>query len=358
MDNTSKLEVSFEPKWERKNGEDRACANLTIKYDNIIINPKDTVYTYYFDDKPVKSLLDVVNPSTGVHNFKVVVSYKGETKIVSKYLAYSKYGKVKVSDSNEPIKTKIKGTKPFISRKRFPFSTAEYGQVYYTNTIKVCNRNEGNYEEAQLITNTFTNFIDCYIIGRFDAEGTLWTDAVSEIDSISENFKVLSVILHKKTFIVKYNIIMFHDDLYRFYPNATFRTLVDPPKIIRPDTLYNYAVCRNFNMKAEKSKVDDIHGQPARTWYNRWKKIKSIKLNDGKYPFHIFDAEELMKLRSDTKKLVFKIRTESHSGNFSNWFYYYYNREHGIFIRIDKRKYNNKRNTHVAEIPAGVSVNL
>lgn len=355
MDNTSKLEVSFEPKWERKNGEDRACANLTIKYDNIIINPKDTVYTYYFDDKPVKSLLDVVNPSTGVHNFKVVVSYKGETKIVSKYLAYSKYEKVKVSDSNEPVKTKIKGTKPFISRKRFPFSTAEYGQVYYTNTIKVCNRNEGNYEEAQLITNTFTNFIDCYIIGSFDAEGSLHTEAVNEIDSISEDFKVLSVILHKKTFIVKYNIIIFYEGNECAYPNATFRTLVDPPKIIKRDTLYNYAVCRNFNMRAKKFKVDDIAGQPARTWYNRWKKIK---LKDGKYPLRICTAEDLMDLRSDTKKLVFKIRTESHSGNFSNWFYYYYNREHGIFIRIDKRKHNNKRNNYVAEIPTGVSVNL
>lgn len=343
MDNTSKLEVSFEPKWERKNGEDRACANLTIKYDNIVINPKDTVYTYYFDDKPVKSLLDVVNPSTGVHNFKVVISYKGETKIVSKYLAYSKYGKVKVSDSKEPVKTKIKGTKPFISRKRFPFSTAEYGQVYYTNTIKVCNREEGNYEEAQLITNTFANFIECYIIGVFDAKGNLYTSAVQSIDDISENFKVLSVILHKKTFIVKYDNIMFYNGVEYICPNATFRTLVDPPKIIRPDTLYNYAVCRNFNMRAKKPKVDDISEQPvddmpeqpARTWYNKWKKIKE---KYGKYAVCIFKTEGLMELRSDTKKLVFKIRTESHSGNFSNWFYYYYNREHGIFIRIDKRK--------------------
>lgn len=335
MDNTSKLEVSFEPKWERKNGEDRACANLTIKYDNIIINPKDTVYTYYFDDKPVKSLLDVVNPSTGVHNFKVVVSYKGETKIVSKYLAYSKYGKVKVSNSNEPVKTKIKGTKPFISRKRFPFSTAEYGQVYYTNTIKVCNRNEGNYEEAQLITDQFIDFIECYIIGVFDTKDNLYTSAVQSIDDISENFKVLSVILHKKTFIVKYDTIMFYNGVEHICPNATFRTLVDPPKIIRPDTPYNYAICRNFDMRAKKPKVDDISGQPARTWYNRWKKIKK---KYGKYAFCIFKTEGLMQLRSDTKKLVFKIRTESHSGNFSNWFYYYYNREHGIFIRIDKRK--------------------
>ena len=335
MDNTSKLEVSFEPKWERKNGEDRACANLTIKYDNIIINPKDTIYTYYFDDKPVKSLLDVVNPSTGVHNFKVVVSYKGETKIVSKYLAYSKYGKVKVSDSKEPVKTKIKGTKPFISRKRFPFSTAEYGQVYYTNTIKVCNRNEGNYEEAQLITERFINFIEGYIIGVFDTKGNLYTSAVQSIDDISENFKVLSVILHKKTFIVKYNNIMFYNGVEYICPNATFRTLVDPPKIIKPDTLYNYAICRNFDMKAKKSKGDDISGQPARTWYNRWKKIKK---KCGKLALCIFNAEELMELRSDTKKLVFKIRTESHSGNFSNWFYYYYNRAYSRFIRIDKRK--------------------
>lgn len=85
------LVVELIPSYEFIDGYVRPCANINIRYDGTQINLYDVTYTYYFDDKPVTRFNDIIDLTTGVHNFKCVVTYKGETKIanVDKYYAYS-----------------------------------------------------------------------------------------------------------------------------------------------------------------------------------------------------------------------------------------------------------------------------
>lgn len=78
------LQVILTPTYEEIDGEYRPCADIHVFYNGEQIDVNDTVYQYYFDDEAVLRFNDVVNLSTGVHNFKVVVSYNGETKIAEK----------------------------------------------------------------------------------------------------------------------------------------------------------------------------------------------------------------------------------------------------------------------------------
>lgn len=348
MSNTTGLNVILSPMYESIGERVRPCANVIITYDNNKVNLDDTVYTYYFDDKPVKSFLDVLNPSTGVHNFKVVVSYKGETKIANADLKYSKYKKFKVSDSNEPIKIKKnKSVKPFISRKRFPFATAEYGQVYYTNTIKVYNRSEGNREEAQEITNTFGGEIEYYVI--YDSSTTN-TNVYNKLDTIPKYCTILSVILTKKKFIIKYNdgYIHYNELSNNYYPNAAFRTLVDPPILITSKSLYKFAICYNVRVTKKINRSAANKGY-VRTPYTRWKRYKTGTKNKNK----LFSSATLLDLFKGNNifnnlrahKSVYKIRIESNSGNASNWAYYIYVNDNYL-VRVDKHR---KRNNHVTE---------
>ncbi len=77
------LDILMTPHFEEVEGEMKPCADINILYDGYQVNVKDTVCEYYFDDTLVKRFNDVTNLSTGVHNFKVVVNYKGQTKIES-----------------------------------------------------------------------------------------------------------------------------------------------------------------------------------------------------------------------------------------------------------------------------------
>lgn len=77
------LIVTLIPRYELINEEMRPCADIIVKYNNTNINVNNTIYQYYFDDKPVIRFNDVSNLSTGVHNFKVVITYNGQTKIAS-----------------------------------------------------------------------------------------------------------------------------------------------------------------------------------------------------------------------------------------------------------------------------------
>lgn len=83
------LDIIMTPRYEEIEGEMRPCADITVLYNGYEIDVNNTSYQYYFDDMPVIRFNDVVNPSTGVHNFKVVVTYNGQTKIesVDKYYA-------------------------------------------------------------------------------------------------------------------------------------------------------------------------------------------------------------------------------------------------------------------------------
>lgn len=83
------LKVTLTPTYETINGVVHPCADIVVTYDGERINVEDTIYQYYFDDEPVIRFNDITNISTGVHNFKVVVTYNNEIKInsIDKYYA-------------------------------------------------------------------------------------------------------------------------------------------------------------------------------------------------------------------------------------------------------------------------------
>lgn len=83
------LDITLIPHYEEINGEIRPCADITVLYNGKEIDVNNTTYQYYFDDKPVIRFNDITNISTGVHNFKVVVTYDEQTKIksIDKYYA-------------------------------------------------------------------------------------------------------------------------------------------------------------------------------------------------------------------------------------------------------------------------------
>lgn len=82
------LFVILDPRYEEVQGEDRPCADIIVYYDGVKIKSTEYYVQYYFDDIPVKQFRDVSRITTGVHNFKAVVTYKGITKIANENLQY------------------------------------------------------------------------------------------------------------------------------------------------------------------------------------------------------------------------------------------------------------------------------
>ena len=58
-------------------------------YDGEYVNPNNCIIQYYFDDVAVIRFNDITGLTTGIHNFKVVVTYKDETKIANEDLYYA-----------------------------------------------------------------------------------------------------------------------------------------------------------------------------------------------------------------------------------------------------------------------------
>ena len=81
--------VEFIPDYHIVGGTYRPCGELYIRYNGIAVDPKDCVIQYYFDDIAVIRWNDVVELETGIHNFKVVVTYNNETKIINKDKYYA-----------------------------------------------------------------------------------------------------------------------------------------------------------------------------------------------------------------------------------------------------------------------------
>lgn len=97
-DNNDKgLVVILIPMYENIDGEDRPCADICVSYKGEKISLKDTDYTYYFDDKFVRNFKDISDISEDVHEFKIVVVYKGITKIA---IANKRYRRNKLITSN------------------------------------------------------------------------------------------------------------------------------------------------------------------------------------------------------------------------------------------------------------------
>jgi hypothetical protein len=84
----SRLRVIFTPRYEEVEGVYRACCDLQVFYANKEIPPRVCDITYYYDDELVSSYLTKIAVE-GDHNFTIVVSYKNDTKVLSKNLYYN-----------------------------------------------------------------------------------------------------------------------------------------------------------------------------------------------------------------------------------------------------------------------------
>ena len=83
------LSVVLTPRYELIQEVYHPCADIIISFDGIEIDPNDVIMQYYFDDQPVIRFNDVYDLETGVHNFKCVVTYKGQTKIANEDKYYA-----------------------------------------------------------------------------------------------------------------------------------------------------------------------------------------------------------------------------------------------------------------------------
>lgn len=84
------LYVEFTPSYEKGvDEEDHPCGDINVYFDREEVDPKDVIKSYYFDDTPVLRLDDVTDLSVGYHNFTLVVTYRGETKVINKQLYYN-----------------------------------------------------------------------------------------------------------------------------------------------------------------------------------------------------------------------------------------------------------------------------
>lgn len=82
------LSVQFTPRYDVEGGTVHPCGDLVIKYDGVPIQHNKCIIEYYFDDVNVEQFEDITITSSGLHNFKVVVTYRGETKISNEDLNY------------------------------------------------------------------------------------------------------------------------------------------------------------------------------------------------------------------------------------------------------------------------------
>lgn len=83
------LVIEFTPAYHIVDGEYRPCGDLIVRYDGEAVDPNDCIIQYYFDDVAVIRFNDVTDLTTGIHNFKVVVTYNNETKLANQDLYYA-----------------------------------------------------------------------------------------------------------------------------------------------------------------------------------------------------------------------------------------------------------------------------
>lgn len=131
---TKGLSIVLLPRYENVLNEVRPCADINVYFDGEEINVNDTTYQYYFDDKPVNRFNDVSNLSTGVHNFKVVITYNGQTKIES---IDKTYNTIDIKPDKPIVNKKSEMYKTVIANKPVPYFTAQEGKIYYTNQFNL-----------------------------------------------------------------------------------------------------------------------------------------------------------------------------------------------------------------------------
>ena len=86
------LVIEFIPSYE-KNKDDTysPCGDLIIRYNGEFLDPNNVIKDYYFDDKQIGRWNNVIltNEDCGIHNFKIIIIYKNQTKFISKDLIFN-----------------------------------------------------------------------------------------------------------------------------------------------------------------------------------------------------------------------------------------------------------------------------
>lgn len=82
------LYLDITPSWETIDGSIHACADIIAYWDNEPIDLNNAIVQYYFDGAPVIRFNDVDWVDVGTHEFTVVVTFNGETKLKVKHLDY------------------------------------------------------------------------------------------------------------------------------------------------------------------------------------------------------------------------------------------------------------------------------
>ena len=186
---TKGLSIVLLPRYENVSNEVRPCADINVYFNGEEINVNDTTYQYYFDDKPVNRFNDVSNLSTGVHNFKVVITYNGQTKIEGVDKAYNMID-IEPVEPDKPIITKKKNEmyKTIIANKAVPYFTAQEGQVYCTRQITIQVPEEG-------LTDTQINDIENHIKTDFSKFGTIQCSCLYR-DNVQFNIEPYDTLLN------------------------------------------------------------------------------------------------------------------------------------------------------------------
>ena len=86
------LVVEFTPSYEKNEDNTYSpCGELVIRYNGEPLDPNTVSKDYYFDDTEISNWHDIVltENDVRVHNFKVVVIYKEETKIANVNLIFT-----------------------------------------------------------------------------------------------------------------------------------------------------------------------------------------------------------------------------------------------------------------------------
>lgn len=309
------LDVILTPRYEEIEGVMRPCADVVAFYNGKPVNINNTIFQYYFDDEPVDRFDDVVNLSTGVHNFKIVVTFKDETKIKSIDKAYTPYA---IDTPNKPTNTNLKfyqiTTDKNIKQKTMPYN-AKVGVVYKTNRIKIRFPKNANYP-CVINRNKLPDYIEsiCYklddgMIAMFD-----------QANYVKEEPNTITI-LKPCSFVIFLNENTSKNDTMKYYYKDIDGTIKELPNSNIFDLGYRF-------YQPDLGITDDelqkyINGEPIRVkleiqHYKRYFKYGTRIYRWAKY-------KRLIKRKNYTTincKRVIRLRRVSHNGAYkSDWYY-------------------------------------
>ncbi len=374
-ENKKELVVSLVPEYEKIEDKIRACAEIKIYYGETKLSLDEVDYSLYFDEKLVRSFLDVTCITVGYHEFKAVIEYNGITKIVVATKRYSQYEDSNNNDNTNNNKPIIYNKSPkYICKRRFPIDTAKVGSVYYTGAIKITNiSSDYIYNIIKNVIwkiNNALNMTSDYPIrniqiNKYDVSDNIWyTYNATHKDYIFKYIKynaknIRNVIIHLYTpFFMRITNIGKDFEIYKDYNrsiNLGYKFREYFIKFPRTITLYD-----NFNQIS--AKLTNISSSST---IKRFK----VKLGINKFELQVYRSYavnnyNLRKFKnkqvySDNNKhntyikpfntgLVIKLRYKTKGNNYTDWKFYKINYvspaySFAIAYLIDRHKKNRLR---------------